>query len=102
HLYETMISLVPPPNLIIYLRGSVTTLQQRIQQRHSTQDQQRKNEDTIPTDYLQNLNNCYERWTATFSRCPIFTIDIDLVDLAKVGAFQELLTEINPYLPTLQ
>ncbi|WKN43930.1 deoxynucleoside kinase [Tunicatimonas pelagia] len=101
HLYETMIGLVPPPDLIIFLKGSIPTLQQRIQQRHSTQDHQRKNEDTIPTEYLQNLNNHYEQWMNNFSRCPIFTIDIDLVDLAEEPSFQELLDEIAPYLPVL-
>ncbi len=101
HLYKTMIGLVPPPDLIIFLKGGISTLQQRIKHRHRTQDQQRKNEDTIPTDYLQNLNDCYEQWTVTFSLCPIFTIDIDLVDLAEEKSFQELLDDIRPYLPTL-
>ena len=100
HLYETMVSLVPPPDLIIFLKGSVATLQQRIQQRYRTQDQQRKNENRIPSEYLEDLNTCYERWTQRFSRCPIFTIDIDLVDLGEAGSFQELLAGINPYLPT--
>jgi deoxyadenosine/deoxycytidine kinase len=99
HLYETMIDLVPPPDLVIFLKGSITTLQQRIKQRHATQDSQRQNENIIPEDYLRNLNECYERWIATFSLSPVFTIDIDLVDLAEEQAFKQLLQNIEPYLP---
>lgn len=101
HLYETMISLVPPPDLIIYLKGSVVTLQDRIRQRHSSQDQQRKHENTIPDGYLENLNQCYDKWIQSFSLSPIFTIDIDLVDLAEKGSFQKLLEDIVPYFPSL-
>lgn len=99
HLYETMIGLVPPPDLIIFLKGSVATLQQRIRQRHATLDAQRQHENIIPEDYLRNLNECYDRWIATFSLSPVFTIDIDLVDLAEEQAFQQLLQNIEPYLP---
>ncbi|MEM9673710.1 MAG: deoxynucleoside kinase [Bacteroidota bacterium] len=99
HLYETMIDLVPPPDLVIFLKGSVTILQQRIQQRHATQDSQRQHENIIPEEYLRNLNECYDRWIATFSLSPVFTIDIDLVDLAEGQAFEQLLKNIEPYLP---
>ncbi|MEM6845466.1 MAG: deoxynucleoside kinase [Bacteroidota bacterium] len=101
HLYETMISLVPPPDLIIYLKGSVATLQQRIRQRHLSQDQQRQHENTIPDDYLENLNQCYNSWIRNFSLSQVFTIDIDLVDLAEENAFQELLKDVKPHIPSL-
>ena len=101
HLYRTMIGLIPPPDLIIYLKGSVETLQQRIQQRYATQDPQRQLENTIPVEYLKDLNSCYEQWVESFSLSPIFTIDIDLVDLAEEASFEELIKDITPYLSPL-
>nr|WKN36749.1 deoxynucleoside kinase [Tunicatimonas sp. TK19036] len=99
HLYETMIDLIPPPALVIYLKGSVDTLMQRIQQRYETRDHQRKNENNIPREYLQNLNDCYSRWMNTFSLSPVLTIDIDFVDLAEEERFEELIGRIKQYAP---
>lgn len=99
HLYESMIALVPPPDLIIYLKGSVSTLRQRIQERHDSKDHQRKNEVNIPHEYLENLNQCYHRWVERFSLCPVLTIDIDFVDLAEAVPFKHMLSKIKQYTP---
>ena len=99
HLYQTMTPLLSPPDLVIYLKGSVETLHRRVQQRHATKNVQRKNENSIPREYLQNLNVRYAQWVETFSLCPILTIDIDFVDLAEEENFQQLLQRIEPYTP---
>ena len=55
-LFELMMSMVNPPDLLIYLRSSVPHLVSQIQKRG------REYEQSIKLDYLQGLNEHYERW----------------------------------------
>ena len=75
-LYETAVQLLPPPDLMIYLRASVPTLMSRISLRG------RDYERTIAPEYLQSLNDLYETWIENFVLCPVLTIpagDLDYV-----------------------
>jgi deoxyadenosine/deoxycytidine kinase len=65
---------LPPPDLVVYLSASVTTLQQRIA--HRGRDYER----TITTEYLGQLNLLYEDWIANFSLCPVLTVPADTLD----------------------
>ena len=94
-LYDSMRSLLPTPDLIIYLRGSVAVLQQRIAQRNQLKDPDRRNEDKIPTAYLAQLNQRYEKWIRNFSEAKVVTINIDLVDLAEPEAYYHLISTID-------
>ena len=94
-LYDTMLSFVRAPDLLIYLRGDVSTLQARIQQRHRTGDPARANENRIPAEYLQHLNERYDAWVQRFSLAPVFTIPIDSVDLAEEVHFAALVGRID-------
>ena len=94
-LYETMLSFVRPPDLLIYLRGSVPILQTRIQQRHRTGAPARANENHIPADYLRHLNERYDAWAESFSLAPVFTVPIDSVDLAQEVHFAALVGRID-------
>ena len=94
-LYETMLTFVRAPDLLIYLRGSVPTLQARIAQRHRTATAGRANENRIPTDYLQHLNERYDAWVQSFSLAPVFTVSIDSVDLAEAVHFVALVGRID-------
>jgi deoxyadenosine/deoxycytidine kinase len=49
-LYQTVITILPPPDLVIYLQASVRALQERIQQRGRSYEQK------IAPDYLTQLN----------------------------------------------
>ena len=98
-IYESMRDLLPAPDLVIYLRGSVAILQERIAQRHRSVAPARQNEDKIPAAYLQQLNERYAGWVNDFSAAPVVTIDIDLVDLARPEAFNELVRRIDDLLP---
>jgi len=60
-LFDLMISLVPPPDLLIYLRASVPTLVKQIQKRG------REYESSIRINYLQGLNERYEEWFENYS-----------------------------------
>ncbi len=73
-LYEVLSALLPPPDLVVYLRASVPTLVSRINQRG------RNFEQDIATDYLAQLNVLYEEWIARFDCCPVLTISADSLD----------------------
>ena len=70
-LFDLMISLVPPPDLLIYLRASVPTLVKQIQKRG------REYESSIRIDYLQGLNERYEEWfdSYSFDNKIVFNVD---------------------------
>ncbi|MCB9233032.1 MAG: deoxynucleoside kinase [Bacteroidia bacterium] len=60
-LFETVNGLVEPPDLLIYLRGSIASLVDQIQQRG------REYEDSIRLDYLRRLNERYEAWYESYN-----------------------------------
>src|SRR3989304_5740442 len=43
-------------------------------------------EQSIPRDYLAQLNERYEEWTERFSLCPILTVDADRLELNNLAA----------------
>ncbi|MDR1405646.1 MAG: deoxynucleoside kinase [Prevotellaceae bacterium] len=71
-LFSLMISLVTPPDLLIYLRSSVPTLVYQIQKRG------RDYEAGIRIDYLTRLNELYEEWMGQYTGRKLI-IDIDTV-----------------------
>ena len=73
-LYLTVSDFIPPPDLVIYLRATAATLQQRISLRD--RDYERK----IPTEYLDRLNQLYEKWINNFALCPVLTVPADDLD----------------------
>ena len=73
-LYQTLVDFLPPPDLVIYLRASVLTLGHRISQRG------RDYERSIPENYLNSLNNLYEKWINGFTLCPVLTVPADDLD----------------------
>jgi deoxyadenosine/deoxycytidine kinase len=76
-LYEAVTSLLPPPNLVVYLQTSVPTLMRRIHQRG------RDLERSINADYLMQLNELYEQWITGFNLCPVLTIATDELDFMR-------------------
>jgi len=70
-LFDLMVSLVPPPDLLIYLRASVPTLVRQIQKRG------REYESSIRIDYLHGLNERYELWFDGyfFGNKTVFNVD---------------------------
>jgi len=72
--YGVLATLLPPPNLVIYLQASVPTLMRRIAERG------RDFERAIDANYLGQLNERYEEWVATFNLCPVLTVATDNLD----------------------
>jgi deoxyadenosine/deoxycytidine kinase len=73
-LYEVLTLYLPPPDLVVYLRAGVPTLQKRIALRG------REYERNISDNYLGSLNELYEDWIAGFKLCPVLTIPADELD----------------------
>lgn len=69
-LFKTMNQFLKPPDLLIYLRGTIPTLVNNIQKRG------RDYEDNIRLDYLKRLNERYEAWISTYKN-KLLVIDID-------------------------
>lgn len=59
-LFDLMMSLVKMPDLMIYIRSSIPNLVAQIQQRG------RAYESAIRIDYLQGLNELYEKWISEY------------------------------------
>jgi deoxyadenosine/deoxycytidine kinase len=86
-MYETMMRFLPPPDLVIYLRASVSTLVQRISSRG------RDYERAIAPDYLQGLNNLYETWIDNFTLCPVLAVPADHLDYVTHPGHLRLIIE---------
>lgn len=86
-LYEVLISFLPPPDLIIYLRASVDTLLHRIQIRG------REFEQTMAPTYLACLNELYESWIVRFTLCPVLIVPADDLDFVSHDAHLELILQ---------
>jgi deoxyadenosine/deoxycytidine kinase len=83
-LFDLMMSLVSPPDLLIYLRSSIPNLISQIQKRG------REYEKSIRIDYITGLNERYEDWIKDY-KGNLLIIDADNIkfgnnpeDFAKV------------------
>jgi len=78
-LYKTMASLLPAPDLVIYIRASVATLKSRIAMRG------RGFEASIPDEYLAGLNRLYESWIEGFELAPVLVVPGDRLNFVADG-----------------
>ncbi len=67
-VFDLMVSTLPAPNLLIYLKAPVPVLMNRIQQRA------RSMESGITPEYLSLLESFYNDWITAFDICPVLTI----------------------------
>lgn len=72
-LFRLMMSLVKAPDLLIYLKSSVPHLVSQIQKRG------REYEKSIEIEYLEGLNEMYEKWIAEYPG-KVLVIDADGLD----------------------
>jgi deoxyadenosine/deoxycytidine kinase len=73
-LFDLVVSSLPAPNLLIYLKAPVEVLMERIRRRA------RGIETGISTEYLALLDSFYDEWLASFDLCPVLTIRTDNLD----------------------
>lgn len=76
-LFILMNNFIPAPNLLIYLRSSVSNLVEQIQKRG------RDYENSIRIDYLSRLNERYEAWISSYDRGHLLIIDVDDLDFQQ-------------------
>jgi deoxyadenosine/deoxycytidine kinase len=76
-LFANMMSIVRPPDLMIYLRASLPKLRQQIQKRG------RSFEQTITDQYLTDLNRLYDEFANSYALGPLLILDMDDLDYAR-------------------
>ena len=76
-LYESMLDRLRAPDLLIYLRASVSTLVDHIEGRG------RGYEDSIQIDYLRRLKRRYETWIDGYALGPKMIIEVDAYDFVN-------------------
>ena len=69
-LFSLVMSLVSPPDLLIYLRSSIPNLVAQIRRRGRVYEQ------GISTEYLSGLNRRYESWISTYQG-NVLIVDVD-------------------------
>jgi deoxyadenosine/deoxycytidine kinase len=86
-LFDLVVSTLPVPDLLIYLKCSVPTLMDRIQARGRTM------ESTITADYLALLESFYHDWVQSFDVCPVLTIASDDLDFVHKPRHLDIVVE---------
>lgn len=86
-IYEAVVTFLPPPDLIIYLKASEATLRRRIALRG------REFERDISEEYLAQLNRLYDEWIQGFKLCPVLTIPADDLDFVRYTAHMDLIVK---------
>ncbi len=86
-LYEVLTQFLPAPDVVVYLRASVSTLQKRIRMRG------REFEQDIDPAYLERLNRLYEDWISRFRLSPVLVVPADDLDFVANGNHLNLIVE---------
>ena len=76
-IFASMIGLVRPPDLLIYLKADIPRLVANIQKRG------RDFENAMSLEYLKNLNEHYESWIAGYDLGKVLTIDANVIDFVE-------------------
>ncbi len=88
-LFELMSSFLQPPDLLIYLRASVSTLVEQIQRRG------RDYEESIRLDYLKRLNEMYENWIKDYTAGKLLIINVDDMDFNDPEDLSVVIDKVN-------
>ncbi len=73
-VFDLVVSRLPTPDLLIYLKAPVPVLMRRIHRRG------RSIESGITAEYLTLLESYYNDWLESFDTCPVLTIRTDDLD----------------------
>jgi len=86
-LYQVVTTVLSPPDLVVYLRASVGTCQERIQRRGRSYEQ------NIEVAYLERLYKLYEEWIDGFTLCPVLSVPSDDLDFVLNSDHLDLITD---------
>jgi len=89
-LFNLIESLIEGPDLLIYLRSSISNLVSKIHKRG------REYENSISIDYLSRLNERYEAWISTYDKNKMIIIDVNDLDFVEnKNDFNTIVMEIE-------
>lgn len=89
-LFDSMISHVKAPDLLIYLKADIPKLVGQIEKRG------RSYETAMRIDYLKNLNSHYEEWIAGYKEGKLLVIDVNELDFVeRQGDFSFIVEKIE-------
>lgn len=89
-IFNSMISFVQPPDLLIYLKADIPKLVRQIQKRG------RDFENAMRLDYLKNLNEHYEDWISGYKKGKLLIIDVNELDFVKnVDDFSFVVSKVD-------
>ena len=89
-LFDSMISHVKAPDLLIYLKADIPKLVGQIEKRG------RSYETAMRIDYLKNLNSHYEDWIAGYKEGKLLIIDVNNLDFVEQsGDFSFIVEKIE-------
>ena len=89
-LFESMMMMVEWPDLMIYLQASVPHLIENIQKRG------RNYEQSMPIEYLKNLNDRYNEFIFEKYKGKVLIIDADRLDfLHNPEAFRGIVDKVD-------
>ena len=89
-LFDSMISHVKAPDLLIYLKADIPKLVGQIEKRG------RSYETAMRIDYLKNLNSHYEEWIAGYKEGKLLVIDVNELDFVeRPGDFSFIVEKIE-------
>jgi len=89
-LFDSMISHVKAPDLLIYLKADIPKLVGQIEKRG------RSYESAMRIDYLKNLNSHYEEWIAGYKEGKLLVIDVNNLDFVeRPGDFSFIVENIE-------
>lgn len=89
-LYSLLVPNVPSPDLVIYLQASTDVLWERIKKR------KKKEETSLSLDYLEEVNQAYNRFFFHYNKTPLLVVNTSEVDFTKKPEeVDELIREIS-------
>jgi len=92
-LYEVMLQVINPPDLLIYLTCPLRTIKKRIAGRG------RDFEKSFPDEYIKRLERYYRRWVKNYKLSPVLTISTEKMDYIENFIHQQdLLSTISKHL----
>ena len=92
-LFELMTQVVKYPDLMIYLKSTVPNLVKNIQKRGSDYEQ------TMPLEYLDNLNKRYDQFIFEKYKGKVLVIDVDDIDFEhNAKDFASIIDKIDAHL----
>ena len=86
-VFDLVVTHLPAPDLLIYLKAPVAVLMDRIRRRG------RAIEGGITAEYLELLDSYYEDWMRTFDACPVLTIRTDDLDFVHEARHLDIVVE---------